>query len=124
MTGLSDEQRADYKLMAAVGKTTIQDPPTRIQNLNRFSARLQGIEAIRNELRTWDLRLTHTPETMKGRTFPPETILHGTGTASYKEDNADWGGMFRNYKLFGMVGCNKWGVIYPARKFWIVDLLD
>ena len=47
--------------------------------------------------------------------FPPETILGKGSTFSYKTENADWGGAFRNWKQWSVVNCTKWVVINAAK---------
>ena len=86
MTGLSDEQRADFKLMKAVGEFTIQAPPKRIQNLQLFGKRVNSVKAIEDKMDSWKLSLEKDLAQMKGRTLPPEQILCG--------------GMFDFYYLF------------------------
>ena len=39
MTGLSEEQRANFQLMKALGDYTRQDPKTRTETLKKFSKR-------------------------------------------------------------------------------------
>ena len=55
MTGLSDEQRADFKLMKAVNGVTLGDPKNRVLQLNKFSQRVTSNENIKKELLEWDM---------------------------------------------------------------------
>ena len=55
MTGLSDEQRADFKLMKAVAGVTLGDPKNRVIQLNRFAQRVTTNENIKKELLEWDM---------------------------------------------------------------------
>ena len=55
MTGLSDEQRADFKLMKAVNGVTLGDPKNRVIQLNKFSQRVTSNENIKKELLEWDM---------------------------------------------------------------------
>ena len=121
MTGLSDEQRADFKLMKAVGAVTLAAPPKRIQGLNAFSARLQSVPQIVEDFRSWDLKFQPTLQSFQGRTLLPETIIAGNQqTDSYKMENADWGRMINRFKLFGAVNCPTWAVIYCTSKSFLV----
>jgi len=117
MTGLDDGQRADFKLMAEVAKTTRTAPPERVAALQRFSQRLKGLKEVDDELAKWDLKFGNVCQ-FKGRTLPPETLISGPKSkkTSYKEDNAEWNGMFRNpYQLYGPTSCAKWAVLYNKR---------
>ena len=55
MTGLSEEQRANFRLMADLGKITRQGPEERSKTLQKFSNRLNGNPNIRKELEGWNL---------------------------------------------------------------------
>ena len=79
MTGLTDDQRADFKLMKAFTTASAPTPPERIKALQRFSQRVQSIETIKAELESWDLRFDPQPAKLIGRTLPPEEICTGKG---------------------------------------------
>ena len=55
MTGLSEEQRANFKLMTDLGRITRQGPAERSQTLAKFSNRLNSNAAIKEELNSWNL---------------------------------------------------------------------
>ncbi len=116
MTGLTDEQRADFKLMKSISGVTLAAPGKRIESLQNFARRLESVPEIKSYFLQWGVKFRPNLQSFAGRTFPPEKILAGGGqTGSYKVENADWGNMLRNLKLFGPVKCPKWAVIYPKR---------
>ena len=55
MTGLSEEQRANFRLMADLGKITRQGPEERSKTLQKFSKRLQSNANIKEEMAEWNL---------------------------------------------------------------------
>ena len=55
MTGLSEEQRANFRLMADLGKITRQGPDERSKTLKKFSNRLNTNLQIKEELDGWNL---------------------------------------------------------------------
>ena len=79
MTGLTDDQRADFKLMKAFQTASATTPPERIKALQRFSQRVQSIDTIKAELLSWDLKFDPQPAKVVGRTLTPEEIRTGKG---------------------------------------------
>ena len=55
MTGLSEEQRANFRLMADLGRITRQGPEERSKTLKKFSDRLNNNPNIAKELEGWSL---------------------------------------------------------------------
>jgi len=116
MTGLSDEQRANFNLMKAMGDYTRQDPVQRMQTLKGFSKRIRENEEIQKELSDWNLRFAEDLVKFRARILAPETILgQGSSKFNYSHDNADWGGAFRNWKQLSVVNCNKWAVVFAQK---------
>jgi len=116
MTGLSDEQRANFKLMKAVGDYTRQAPEPRLTTLMKFSKRMQDNKAIMDEFKMYGLSLEKELEQFQARSLAPEQILNGKAPVSYQLENADWGSAFRNFKLFNSAGgCIKWILVFAER---------
>lgn len=118
MTGLSDDQRANFKLMKAVGDYTRPGPSARFQALKKFAAAVASKAKIGEELKEWGLEIDPNPINFQARTLEPEKILQATGRPqlSYGLDNADWGSQFRNFKMFSSgPGCHKWVLIVSQR---------
>jgi len=116
MTGLSDEQRANFKLMADMGQFTRQDPVKRTQVLKKFSERLATNPKVEEDMKAWNLALGRDLVEFRARILEPEIIIgDGKATATYKMDNADWGSCFRNWKQYSVVSCAKWAVINNSR---------
>merc|ERR1719411_2388850 len=71
MTGLSDEQRANFNLMKSMGEYTRQDPVKRTQTLAKFAQRISSRE-IQGEIEAWNLRFSQELESFRGRILAPE----------------------------------------------------
>merc|ERR1740128_121683 len=62
------------------------------------------------------------------RLLKPESILgQGSSSFSYKTENADWSGAFRNWKQWSVVECKKWILINASKdsaavKEWVSSL--
>jgi len=111
MTGLSDQQRADFQLMKAMGDYTRQDPVKRTATLKTFAKRLE--ECAGAEMGEWNLKIDRELVKFKSRTLKPVDILgKGSAKATYTVDNADWGACFRKWNSFSVGVCSKWAVIY------------
>merc|ERR1712198_505238 len=65
MTGLSEEQRANFQLMKALGDYTRQDPKRRTESLMKFSDRINTHPDIKKELASWNLEFSKDLETFK-----------------------------------------------------------
>merc|ERR1719323_301032 len=116
MTGLSDEQRANFKLMSDMGQFTRQDPVKRTQVLKKFSERLGSTAQVKEDMQAWNLQLSKELLQLRGRILDQEVIFGGGASkATYKVDNADWGNCLRNWKQISVVNLSKWVVIMNSK---------
>ena len=115
MTGMNDDQRADFNLMKAVGEHTRQDPEKRTRELNRFAQRLKNPGSTA-ELDRWDIKFAEALSSFRARILDPENILGaGSSKQTYSSDNADWSAAFRSWKQTSVVKVTKWVVLHPPR---------
>ena len=116
MTGLSDEQRANFSLMKTMGEYTRQGPDVRAQTLTKFAERLSSKKEIVDELQAWNLKFSKDLMKFRARILEPEQILGaGSSKATYQLDNADWGTAFRKWNSFSVQACTKWAVVCASR---------
>ena len=116
MTGLSDEQRANFSLMKTMGEYTRQGPDVRAQTLTKFAERLSSKKEIVDELQAWNLKFSKDLMKFRARILEPEQILGaGSSKATYQLDNADWGTAFRKWNSFSVGNCQKWAVVFSNR---------
>lgn len=116
MTGLSDEQRANFQLMKTMGEYTRQGPDKRAETLTKFSERLSSKPEIVEELQAWNLKFSKDLIQFRARILEPEMILGaGSSKATYQLDNADWGTAFRKWNSFSVGNCQKWAVVFSNR---------
>merc|ERR1719342_31113 len=116
MTGLSDEQRANFNLMKDMGNYTRQDPKKKVASLQTFAKRCIENPETKKMLDDWKLSFNTELVKFRARLLKPETILgQGNSSHNYKTDNADWGGAFRNWKQWSVVNLSKWVVIHAAK---------
>jgi len=116
MTGLSDEQRANFNLMKSMGEYTRQDPVKRTQTLLKFSERLHGTKEISEELKGWNLQFAQDLLQFRARIFKPEIIIGTKGSkGSYQLDNADWGKHIQKWNCVSAPSCQKWAIIHNPK---------
>merc|ERR1719431_1385013 len=116
MTGLSDEQRANFNLMKSMGEYTRQDPEKRTKTLLKFAERLNGTKEIADNMAAWNLKFAKDLIQFRARIFKPETILGCKGSkATYQIENADWGTAFRKWNSFSAPSCSKWAIVFNPK---------
>lgn len=91
MTGLTDRERASFKLMSDLGQYTRADPQKRTENLMQFARRIAQTQAAQQVLQKWGLKMDGQLVKVPGRIIKPEQIQWGHKQVStYKLDNAQW----------------------------------
>lgn len=78
MTGLTDQQRANFQTMRALAQYTRVAPGDRIKKLLAFNQRLLGQKDAIQDLKDWDIKIANNLVTLPGRVYPPETIVQGS----------------------------------------------
>ena len=100
MTGLKDDQRANFRLMTDIAEYTRTAPPAKVMALRKFCERFNNPKVLK-ELKDWNLEFSARMEAFKGRVLDGQPIIQGGGSSfKYKADNPDWGSTFRNAKLY------------------------
>jgi len=116
MTGLSDEQRANFNLMKSMGEYTRQDPEKRTKTLAKFADRLKNEKKIADDMAGWNLKFAEDLHQFRARMLKPETILGAKGSkATYKLENADWAACFRKWNAFATPSCSNWAVVFNPK---------
>lgn len=114
LTGLTDEQRANFRFMQDFAKYTRLGPKERIDKLEGFSKRLLENPKAVTELRNWDFQLSNSLVTFAGRVLPSE-FLYGANKQKYNAGpQADWSRNVRSTKQFHS----------PDLKAWIIVCLN
>ncbi|XP_023290765.1 piwi-like protein Siwi isoform X2 [Orussus abietinus] len=113
-TGITDEMRNNYRLMAALAQHTRVSPQSRIQKLLSFNQRLNSEPSIVQELKEWNLTLDRKLVDVQGRVLPPEKILFANGRSISAGENADWTKSLRSSP----------GLINGKLKDWVVIVMS
>ena len=116
MTGLTDEQRANFRLMKAMAEYTRQTPDKRVETLNNFSQRINNNPEIKQVLDDWNLKFCQDLQKFQARILKPETIHGAKGFKfNYAENNADWGKAFNRWQVVSTVSVPNWSIVYSKK---------
>jgi aubergine-like protein len=112
LTGLSETQRADFKVMQDVSDFTRLKPTMRQDVFQKFiKSILDNPEAVKY-WHDWGLTISPKNLRLQGRLLPPTTLHFGNG---YKEAvHGDWGKTATNRPVLTAVALEKWALIYPS----------
>jgi aubergine len=78
-TGLTDEMRANFRLMKAMSDHTRLSPDLRIKRLMVFNNRLNSTPESLQVLEDWQMRLDNRLVEFPGRIIKKQTIKFGNG---------------------------------------------
>ncbi|XP_063893516.1 piwi-like protein Siwi isoform X1 [Helicoverpa armigera] len=116
-TGLTDDMRANFKLMRALDNHTKIGPDVRIQKLLKFNQRLTSCREVVKEMGDWSLTLSHELVSFKGRQLPPENIVQGNNAKYPAGDTTEgWTRDMRSKPLLDISQLPSWVVITPERQ--------
>lgn len=91
-TGLSEEQRNNFRLKQDLASDLMKDPNQRVQALRDLSSRMRNTVECVQAMRNWDMDLDQELVTVQGRQLQPVPIIYNDRQRGkeYSPDNADW----------------------------------
>ncbi|XP_038222567.1 piwi-like protein Ago3 [Zerene cesonia] len=115
LTGLTDDQRSNFKLMKDVATYTRITPNQRYAAFKKYISNVLNNETARNRLKGWGLSLA--PETIDivARTLPPETLYFGNNVKVPGKPNAEWNAEVTRNPVMQAVDIMSWAVLYTDR---------
>lgn len=75
MTGFTDQQRQNYKMMNALSEWTRMGPDKRIDSVAKFAKRMTETPEVKNVWDRWGMELESQPKRLTGRVLNPELIF-------------------------------------------------
>lgn len=114
-TGLTEEMRANYQIMKAVGDHTRLPPDIRELKLTEFLQQISTDERAKTVLDEWNLSVKPTLDILPGRRLENETILFGGTRTAAVPDNADWTRGATSGTVFKSVDIENWALMYCER---------
>lgn len=114
-TGLSEEARADFRLMKDVAIYTRVSPDSRMKSLQMFMGDLQKKEP-KEILDGWNLVFDKEAVRISGRVLPPEVIYHSSKVKySYNPATADWSKELRGQHLLSTINMEDYMILFTGR---------
>ncbi|KRF98919.1 uncharacterized protein Dwil_GK20297, partial [Drosophila willistoni] len=111
LTGLSDEIRADHKLMRDIVTFTRVSPNQRMLALNKFYENVSQSEDAQKILENWGLSLFKNFNNLIGRQMDPEQIYFATKSVSAGK-NSEFSRDAMNNEMLQIIHLKSWIIIH------------
>ncbi|CAG2118607.1 unnamed protein product, partial [Medioppia subpectinata] len=121
MTGLTDDIRADNRVMRDIASHTRIKPTIRMAKLQEFIDNVRNNPNARKFLTDWGLDMDDKPYHTQGRTMMADKIVLGNGHTVPVGPKADWARDATNNALFHTININKWVIVFTQRDAAKVD---
>jgi len=115
LTGLTDQMKADFRVMKDVGQFTRVTPNQRQQALKKFIDNVNNSAEASSILLNWGLKLAPMSVQLTGRIINPEKLLLGKGATITVNAKADWGRESTSNQMLTAVDLKKWNVVYVTK---------
>ena len=115
LTGMTDAQRSDFRLMKEFGEITRLNPQNRMRRYQDFGRRVSSCEKAAELLSNWNLKLDSEPLKLKGRVLDPVELTTAGQPIRPDERTAEWDRAVKNFKAFAPEPLTRWVLIFPKR---------
>uniref|UniRef100_A0A1B0GJP8 Uncharacterized protein n=2 Tax=Lutzomyia longipalpis TaxID=7200 RepID=A0A1B0GJP8_LUTLO len=119
LTGLTDQQRNDFRLMRDMAQHTRIGPDMRIRRFLDLNRRIQNEQKAKEMMGKWEMSLDRQLVEFPGRVLPREEIKFGGDCYESPNNDADWTFTLRKNRLFEVDRVTNWHVICPERDYSI-----
>ncbi|XP_064458074.1 piwi-like protein 1 [Ornithodoros turicata] len=114
LTGLTDEMRADHRIMKDIAGHTRVNPTQRQHALMQFVKRVNDCPEAMKVLGDWGVKLYNSAVTLDGRILQEEKIMMKSKSYFHK-GTADWGRLLSQDSVIRAVNLESWVVIFSKR---------
>lgn len=114
-TGLTDDMRANFSVMKAIGDHTRLPPDIRESKLREFLESLHTDEGARRVFSDWNLRVNPNLDLVNARRLDNECVLFGQNQSVKVPDNVDWTRQAVSCRMYKSVDLDNWIVMYHER---------
>lgn len=112
LTGITDEMRADQKVMRDIATITRVTPEQRMFAYNKFRDNINNSPEATEILRNWGLSLG-APLKLMGRQLDNETIRFGNGTCI--AERGDFNKFVTRHNMLKVIDLKDWLIIYTRK---------
>lgn len=113
---MTDNMRADFRVMQDVAKITRVSPEQRRAEIGNFLKRIHASPEAKELLQNWGLSLSKEPiGNVMARVLPPEKLFFGKGYSEMVGPRADWGRASTTKPCLTAVAIHKWAILFPER---------
>ncbi|XP_059057844.1 piwi-like protein Ago3 [Achroia grisella] len=115
LTGLTDDQRSNFRLMKDVATYTRITPNQRHAAFKKYIQNVLDNETAKKRLAGWGLSIAKETINITARTLPPETLYFGNNVKIPGKPNADWNGEVTKNAVMQAVDIIKWALLFTER---------
>ena len=115
LTGLTDQMKADFRVMKDVAQFTRITPNQRQQALEKFIDNVNNSAEASSILLNWGLKLAPASVQLPGRLITAEKLLLGKDFSFTVNAKADWGKESTSNQMLAPMDLKKWTVIYTNK---------
>jgi len=114
--GLTDAQRADFRVMKDISTFTRLCPMQKQEILSKLIESIQNNEKAKSHLSEWGMKLDIRNVQLQGRVINPITLHFGGGYKEVVGPKGDWGRTTASKPVLQAIDLKRWCLIYPRRE--------
>ncbi|KAJ8714986.1 hypothetical protein PYW08_004967 [Mythimna loreyi] len=115
LTGLTDDQRSNFRLMKDVATYTKITPNQRHAAFKKYIETVMSNETAKSRLAGWGLSIAPETINLTARTLQPEMLYFGNNVKVPGKPNADWNGEVTRQHVMQAMDIMKWVILYTDR---------
>ncbi|XP_059612414.1 protein aubergine-like [Phlebotomus argentipes] len=116
LTGLTEQQRANNRLMRDMAQHTRIGPDLRVRRYLDLNRRIQNEPRAKETMQKWEMALDRNLVDVPGRVLPREEIRFG-GDRLEMPNDADWTGALKRNRLFETDRLSNWHAVCTDRDY-------
>lgn len=115
LTGLTDDQRSNFRLMKDVATYTRITPNQRHSAFKKYIQTVLSNETAKSRLAGWGLSIASETVDLMARTLQPETLYFGNNVKVPGKPNAEWNNEVTRNAVMQAVDIVKWVLLHTDR---------